>query len=163
MPKIVDWNRWRKLYVQSPQQITLRALSEYEDAPSYIALRHRSAKESWNEQRDQYKNNSVLLAGLTPEVQAVKREVERIIDASETLKRHSNAAKFIGQKALAAIQKTAVDDIGIKDAVSMLRLAVEVEQAIYRIVADGDLDSENVEITDYAQLSDDELRQIAAG
>ena len=124
----IDWDYWRLKFVSGDDSVTLRALSEIQNAPAYISLRKRSSKESWDEQRKRfrYERDTKVIQAATSE-SAVSR-VEKFVDSAEMMTRHLGAARMIGSKALQAFKMMPPEKIKPSEAVAMMKLAVEIER-----------------------------------
>ena len=156
MGKKVDWDNWRKKFVQGPDDLDLKKLSEYSGAPAYQTLRNRSSQEDWPQQRKRYRDNASTLASTVPEVRDIASTVTKIIDTGEMLTRHSKAAKMIGSIALRAFQSYDPASLKPSEATAMMKLAVEVER-----LTEG-LATQRQQV-DFSNLPDSELEKIANG
>jgi hypothetical protein len=151
----IDWDSWRRKFIQGPDTLTIKALSEYTGAPAYQTLRNRSSKEDWVSQRKRYRDNLSTISDTVPDAQQVASRVEKIIDSAEMLTRHSKAAKLIGSIALKAFQTYDPATLKPSEATQMMKLAVEVER-----ITEG-LATERQEMKlDLKGMSDAELQKL---
>jgi predicted metal-binding protein len=154
MGKKVDWDKWRRKYIQGMELVEI---SEVQGAPSYSALRNRSSQHDWPDQRRRFQYNSIALAqAVTPEVEDVVRKANEIIDTAEMLTRHSKALRQIGAIAMRAFQSYDPASLKPSEATALLRLALEYER-----LTEG-LATQRQEI-DLSSLSDAELERLARG
>jgi hypothetical protein len=156
MPASIDWDYWRKTYIQGDDRMDLKVLSKYADAPAYQTLRNRSSKENWPEQRKRYQENVSTLASTIPEVKATAQQVQKIIDSAEMLTRHSKLARSLGSIAARAFASYNPEELRPSDALNMAKLAIEVER-----ITEG-MATQRQEI-DLKGLSDAELERLANG
>ncbi len=152
----VNWEIWRKQFVQGPDDLDYKRLSKYTGAPAYSSLRNRASKEDWPSQRKRYRANLGTLAGTVPEAQHVAQQVEKIIDAAEMLTRHAKACRMVGQKAIQAMQMVDPATLKPSDALAWLKFAVEAERLTEGLV------TQRQEI-DLSAMTDAELEKLAYG
>lgn len=154
----IDWDEWRLKYVSGGDEVTLEALSKAPGAPALDTLKKRSAKESWKDQRDRFRNQIGTITHQDAAVVSAASEVKKIIDTAEMLTRHAKASRLVGQKAIQAMQMIDPAKLKPADALAWLKFAIEAERlteglATQRTEADIDLRS----------LSDAELERLARG
>ncbi len=113
--RAVDWDYWRKEYVQGGFDVTLRSLSERSNSPALQTLKNRSAEEDWDDQRKRYRRELGNLGAydfgkqeIKPEVAHVIDQTNKIIDAAEMLTQHNKLAKAliaVGAASIAELKK----------------------------------------------------------
>jgi hypothetical protein len=163
MGRKVDWDNWRTKFIQGPDELDLKTLSEYKDAPAYQSLRNRSSQEDWPQQRKRYRDNSSTLASTVPEVKDVASTVTKIIDSAEMLTRHSQLARLMGSISaheLKEIRRKQLEHkpTGLRatEILQYAKAAVETER-----ITEG-LATERQQV-DFKALSDSELEKLANG
>jgi hypothetical protein len=152
----VNWEIWRKQYVQGPDDLDYKRLSEYKGAPAYSSLRNRASKEDWPSQRRHYRANLGTLAGTVPEAQQVAQRVDQIIDAAEMLTRHTKLFRLAGKIGLTKLRNVNPDALSVKEALDLLKWAVDGER-----LTEG-LATQRQEL-DVKSLPDAELERLANG
>jgi ABC-type ATPase with predicted acetyltransferase domain len=154
----VAWEKWRKLYVAGDDDLTLAALSQVPEAPSINSLKKVAWKESWVEQRRQYRNQLDTKVYQSAGVQKAADYVERLVDIAEIQTRHMKLAKSMQARVAASLQdmqqKSAV--LSPRDAVAWLKVATDLERLAVGLVTHRT----EVVATDVTALSDEELQAI---
>jgi hypothetical protein len=147
----IDWDTWRKKFIQGPDELDLKKLSEYNGAPAYQTLRNRSSAEDWPDQRKRYRDNLGTLTSIVPDAQAVATNVTKIIDSAEMLTRHAQLSKLAGAiaaselKALyAKIQQKQPTGLRPDDLLKLAKFAVETERLTEGLVTERQEQSGNV-------------------
>jgi hypothetical protein len=161
----IDWSYWRQKYVTGEDTLTLKALSEYQEAPAYQTIKNRANKEDWADQRKRYRYQRSTDASTQPGVKETVEQAAKIIDAAEMITRHAGLAKLMGaiaQRELILLrQKQEVKpaiSTGLKPAeiLNLAKAAIEIER-----LTEG-LATQRQEI-DLSGLSDAELERLANG
>lgn len=152
----IDWDHWRKKFIQGPDTLTIKGLSEYNGAPAYQTLRNRSSKEDWVAQRRRFRDNVGTLADTVPDAQQVASKVEKVIDAAEMMTRHMQAFRLAGSKAIAKLNTVKPESLTVKEALDLLKWAVDGER-----LTEG-LATQRQEI-DLSGMSEADLEKLAKG
>lgn len=100
--KAINWQHWRKEYVQGGDEITLTTLAKRPHSPAIQTLRNKSAQENWEEQRKRYRRELESRGAydsakeeIKPEIAAVIDRTNKIIDTAEMLTQHNGIAKAL--------------------------------------------------------------------
>lgn len=155
-----DWNYWKEKYVTGGDEVTLDALANTPDAPKLDTLKKRSIKESWVEQRKQFRRqmHKVHKAIDLKVEEAVDAQVDRLIDLAETIARHIRMSKKLQQIADSAMDSIDPSTLEPRDIVAWVKAGAELERlAIGLSTSKTDI---NVDVT---AMSDEQLELIIAG
>lgn len=152
-----DWDYWRHKFVGGDDSVTLKSLSEAQNAPSYDALRKRSSRESWDEQRKRFRHSRDTQAiHKVAENEQVAAKVQQLIDFAEMSSRHMKAFRLAGSKAIAKLNSVEAETLTVREALDLIKWAVDGER-----LTEG-LATQRQEI-DLSNLSDAELEKLANG
>ena len=135
--KAINWQHWRKEFVQGGDEITLTALAKRAHSPAIQTLRNKSAAEGWEEQRKRYRRElenrgayDAAKGEIKPEIAAVIDHTNKIIDRAEMLTQHNAIAK--GLLNLAAQGIRAADGAKLKPSefLQMAKVAIDMQRTI---------------------------------
>lgn len=149
----IDWDYWRIKFVQGPDDLDLKRLSEYSDAPAYSSLRNRSSKEDWPDQRKRYRANLSTVASTVPDVKATAQQVTKIIDAAEMLTQHNMLAKAFISKAAEGLQHLRPATMKPSEIAAFAKLGVDIQR-----ITEG-LATQRTEL-DLKSMTDAELQAL---
>ena len=154
----VAWEKWRKLYVAGDDDLTLAALSQAPGAPSINSFKKVAWKESWVEQRRQFRNQLDNKVYQSAGVQKAADYVERLVDVAEIQTRHIKLAKSMQARVAASLQEMQRENITLspRDAATWLKIATDLE----RLSVDLVTSKTEVVATDVTALTDEELQAI---
>lgn len=155
-----DWDDWKHKYVTGGEGVTLETLACALGAPSFDALRRRSAKEGWVEQRKQFRLqvHKVHKTIDTKVAESVEAQVDRLVDIAETIARHIRLSKRLQEIANQAMDSIDPSTLHPRDIVAWVKAGAELER-----LAIG-LSTSNADVNvDIGELSDEQLEAIASG
>jgi hypothetical protein len=155
------WEQWRRRYVTGDDDVTLDLLAQEPGSPSLSGLKKVSARESWPEQRRQYRNQVDLRTAQKASVRKAADYVERLVDIAEVQTRHIQLAKSMQARVARTLQEMQKEDVRLsaRDAVTWLKVATELERLAVGLVTTRS----EVTAIDVATLTDDELQAIIKG
>ena len=133
--KPINWQHWRKEFVQGGDAITLTALAKRAHYPAIQSLRNKSASEGWEEQRKRYRreleNRGVNLNGeIKPEVADAIDRTNKIIDTAEMLTQHNALAKKMLSLAAEAMLNMEAKNIKPSDVTQFMKVGVDMQRTI---------------------------------
>ena len=143
-PVLYDWGLLRRRFVG--ENLSLRDLSQLENAPDYGSLRNRCGAEKWVAERK----------ALNDRIVAKTREVTVTIEA-EVAARHVKIAQALQAKALQALQKLDVMKLKPSEIREFLATATDIERKALGMDNKFTLKG----VGDLAKLSDAELLTLA--
>jgi len=158
MAASVEWAKWKRIYVTGDDDITLAVLSRHQDAPSLNQLKKISTRDSWPEQRKQYRNQLDRKVLESASTQRVVDHVERLIDVAEIQTRHIKLAKSMQSRVAASLQDMQQKNTTLspRDAATWLKIATDLERLAVGLVTHRT----EVVATDVTALTDEELQAI---
>jgi len=152
----LDWDLWRKKFIQGPDSLDLKRLSEYNGAPAYQSLRNRSSKEDWPGQRKRFRDNVGTLADTVPDAQQVTSKVEKLIDSAEMMTRHMKAFRLAGSKAISKLNSVDPQTLTVKEALDLMKWAVDGERLTEGLATQR-------QAVDLSGMSESDLEKLARG
>ena len=150
-----NWDEWRRRFVSSGDEVTLKWLSEQPGAPSYSSLRKRSAPkwEDWEEQRKNYREQLRTVASVSPDVKQTAEMVTKIIDTAEMLTQHNTLAKALISKAAEGLQHLRPATMKPSEIAAFAKLGVDIQR-----ITEG-LATQRTEL-DLKSMTDAELQAL---
>lgn len=152
----VNWEDWRTRFIQGGDDLTLKVLSEQENAPAHQTIRDRSSKEKWPELRKQYREAIVAQLSAHPEVQLVLTKVSEIIDVAQMLIQHVKIAKLVQGKSLQKIKEINPKTLTNREALEYLKYSIELERLTQGLATQH-------QSVDVKAMSDEQLEKVANG
>lgn len=149
-----DWDYYRHLYVTGSDEVTLQALSELPAAPALDTLKRYCKRQSWVEQRRQFRHQ-MHQAKIDDDL---RQHVDRLVDIAETIARHLKLSKQIQDIAAQALDGIDPSTLTPRDIVAWVKAGSELER-----LAIGLATSRSEVSIDLSTLSDHELELIASG
>lgn len=166
--KLIDWDLWKRRFIEGDDSITLVSLSELPGAPAYQTLKNKaypkkdSLEPSWNDLRARYRKE-LLRAGvisstadIKPNVQRAIDKTESIIDAARMLEEHNALAYSLLAKASEGLMNLDGKKLKPNEIATFTKLGIDIQRTIEGMA------TQKTEV-DFRGMSDAELDKIIDG
>lgn len=154
MSRRIDWKYWRDKYVTGDDSVTYDFLCTLPNAPVLGTIRNRASRESWGEQRENFRLQKVIKVTSDPAAIAAAEQVNHLVNVAAMITQHDQLGRALEGLAAKWLEQFREDPERIKrlparDVATLLKIGLDTR----RLAAGMSTDRQEVENSGTIEVS----------